>query len=50
MTVAAAFRAMATFQGESLTASLAEIERDIVGLNASKLGTYCSRRGQSGIQ
>lgn len=45
MTVTSALRALATFQGASLTASLAEIERGIVGLNASKLAAYCSERG-----
>ena len=45
MTVTSALRAMATFQGASLTASLAEIERGIIGLNASKLAAYCGERG-----
>jgi hypothetical protein len=45
MSVGRALKALAQFQGESLTSNLAEIERNIVGLNARDLRTYCGGRG-----
>lgn len=45
MTISRALKALSEFQGESLTASLAEIEQTIIGLGPKELHSYCGGKG-----
>lgn len=39
-----AIQAITAFQGESLTSTISEIEREIIGLNAKESAEYCTQR------